>query len=148
MPYGTLRRRYEEDNWKKARDKAKQESSEKAAQATAEAAAANAVKLERARALLIDRILKAIEQMPDKSGTRLRQSQTDRQTGKQMSIDYDLSTLVLAFEKLSTGTTADFERQKQFTQENNTTLMGYADLFKRPARARTIEELEGGDGDV
>ena len=107
------------------------------------------MKLEKARALLIDKIVTALENMPKNGGTRVRQSQTDRETGKQMSVDYDLATLVTAFEKLSSGTTADFERQKQFAKENNTTLMGYADLFKRAARTRTIEEIEsGGDEDV
>lgn len=93
---------------------------------------------------MIDKILSAIEQMPKHGGTHTRQSQTDKETGKQMSIDYDLSALVSAFEKLTTGTTADIERQKRFVEENNTTLMGYADLFSRPARQRTIEELERG----
>lgn len=144
VPYGTLRRRYEDDHWKEARDKAKQEVSKKAIRETADAAAENAVKLQKARAMLIDRIIKALEQMPDKSGTRIRQSQFDKNTGKQLSVDYDLSTLVSAFEKLSSGSTADFERQKQFAEENNTVLMSYADLFKRPARSRTIEELESG----
>ena len=119
------------------------------AKKTADAAAENAAKLEKARSLLIDRILKAIEQMPEKGGTHIRQTQMDRNTGKQMSVDYDLSTLVHAFEKLSSGATADRERQKQFAKENNTTLMTYADLFSKAARTRTIEEIEsGGDGDV
>ena len=99
--------------------------------------------------MLIDRIIMAIERMPDNAGTHIRQSQLDKQTGKQLSVDYDLSTLVAAFEKLSTGTTADYERQKQFAEENNTVMIGYADLFKRAARQRTIEQIEsGGDGNV
>ena len=102
------------------------------------------MKLEKIRAMLIDKIQIAIEQMPNKSGTHIRQSSTDKESGRQISVDYDLSTLVAAFEKLSTGSTADFERQKQFANENNATLMSYADLFKRPARKRTLDELEGG----
>ena len=145
LSYGTVRKRYEEDGWKAAREKARQKASDAAIKKTADAAAANAAKLEKARALLIDKILKAIERMPEQSGTRIRQSQIDKNTGKQMSVDYDLAILVQAFEKLSNGATADFERQKQFASENNTTLMTYADLFKRPARTRTLEELEGGD---
>lgn len=151
VSYPTLRDRAQKEKWTDAREKARQKgvekASQKAAQKTADAAAANAVKLEKARALLIDKIIIALEQMPKNAGTHVRQSQTDRNTGKQMSIDYDLSALVSAFEKLSSGSTADFERQKQFAKENNTTLMGYADLFKRAARMRTIEEIEAG-GDV
>ena len=145
IAYGVVRKRYEQDGWKALREKANQKASETAIKKTADAAAANAVKLEKARALLIDKILKAIEKMPEQSGTRIRQSQIDKNTGKQMSVDYDLAILVQAFEKLSNGATADFERQKQFAAENNTTLMTYADLFKRPARTRTLEEIEGGE---
>lgn len=149
IPWPTLRDRAHDEKWAESRKNARIKSMKKAEEKTADAAAANAVKLEKARALLIDKIVKAIEQMPDKSGTHVRQSQTDRDTGKQLSVDYDLSVLVSAFEKLSSGTTADYERQKQFASENNTILMGYADLFKRPARARTIEQVEaGGDGNV
>ena len=102
------------------------------------------MKLEKARGLIIDHILRAIEMMPKNGGTRTRQSQTDKQTGKMMSIDYDLQTLINALEKLSNGSTADIERQKRFIEENNQTMMSYADLFSRPARRRTIEQLEGG----
>lgn len=148
----TLMKRARAEKWnalrKEAERKAVTKTQQEVAKRTADAAAANAVKLEKARALLIDKILKAIEQMPDKSGTRVRQSQMDKNTGKQMSVDYDLSVLVAAFEKLSSGSTADFERQKQFASENNTTLMSYAELFRRPARMRTIEEVEMGDDDV
>lgn len=149
----TLLQRANEEKWRKLRDEAAHKSVKKAqqevAKKTADAAAANAVKLEKARALLIDKIIIALEQMPKNAGTHVRHSQMDRNTGKQMSVDYDLSALVSAFEKLSSGSTADFERQKQFAKENNTTLMGYADLFKRAARMRTIEEIEaGGESNV
>ncbi|MBP5711036.1 MAG: hypothetical protein J6W84_08705 [Bacteroidales bacterium] len=130
---------------KEAADKSVKKAQQEVAKKTADAAAANAVKLEKARSMLIDRILIAIEQMPEKGGTRVRQSQLDKNTGKQMSVDYDLATLVQAFEKLSNGATADYERQKQFARENNTTMMTYADLFKRPARMRTIEEVTNTD---
>ena len=86
--------------------------------------------------------------IPKNGGTRVRQSQTDKQTGKQMSIDYDIQTLVNALEKLSNGSTADVERQSRYLEENNETMMTYADLFSRPARRRTIEELEAGDKNV
>lgn len=141
----TLMNRANKDGWKKDRDKAERKALARAQQKTAEVAASNAVKLERARTLLIDHIVRAIEGMPKNGGTHTRQSQTDKETGKQMSIDYDLQSLVSALEKLSTGTSADAERQKRFLDENNNTMMTYADLFSRPARKRTIEELEGDD---
>ena len=136
----------EKDKWTEAREEVSQKVVEKSAQKTASAAASNAVKLEKARALLIDHILIALERMPESAGTRLRSSKFDKEKAQQTTVDYDLSTLVSAFEKLSTGTTADYERQKQFAAENNTVMMGYADLFRRAARQRTIEEIEAGGG--
>ena len=136
------------EGWKKDRDKANSKSVAKSIQKTADAAAQNAVKLEKARGLLIDHILRAIEMMPKQGGTHTRQSQTDKSTGKQMTIDYDLQTMINALEKLSNGSTADIERQKRFIDENNSTMISYADLFSRPARRRTIEEIETGGKDV
>ena len=148
MSFGTLRGHAERENWSREREKARQKVSTKAAQRTADAAAQNAVKLEKARGLLIDHVLRAIEGMPKNGGTHTRQSQTDKQTGRQMTIDYDLSILISALEKLSSGSQADVEKQKRFLEENNITMMGYADLFSRPARKRTIESLESGASDV
>lgn len=147
LSYSTLRARADKEGWVKTREetvrKIGEKMAQKATQKTADAAAQNAVKLEKARGLLIDHVLRAIEGMPKNGGTHTRQSQTDKQTGRQMTIDYDLSTLIAALEKLSTGSTADIEKQKRFLEENNITMMGYKDLFSRPARTRTIESLEG-----
>ena len=147
ISYPTIRKRAETGGWVKDREKAERKSVAKATQKTADAAAENAVKLERARALLIDKIVKTLERMPDKSGTRARQTHTDKATGDQLTIDYDLTTLVSAFEKLSNGRTADMERQKRFAEENNSTLLTYADLFARPAPQRTIESIEEAGGE-
>lgn len=136
------------EKWKSQRDKAESKVITKSQQKVADAAAQNAVKLEKARGLLIDHVLRAIEGMPKNGGTHTRQSQTDKQTGRQMTIDYDLSILISALEKLSSGSQADVEKQKRFLEENNITMMGYADLFSRPARKRTIESLESGAADV
>lgn len=136
------------EKWKSQRDKAESKVITKSQQKVADAAAQNAVKLEKARGLLIDHVLRAIEGMPKNGGTHTRQSQTDKQTGRQMTIDYDLSILISALEKLSSGSQADVEKQKRFLEENNITMMGYADLFSRPARKRTIESLESGASDV
>ena len=148
VSFGTLRGHAEKENWAQEREKAKQKVSTKAAQKTAEAAAQNAVKLEKAREKLIDHLLRQIDSMPKNGGTHTRQSQTDKATGRQMTIDYDLQTMINALEKLSNGSTADIERQKRFMEENNAVMVTYADLFSRPARTRKIEELEAGGGDV
>ena len=147
IPYKTLEQRAQVEGWAKDRKKAQEKGAAKAVQKTADAAAENAVKLERARALLIDKIVKTLERMPEKSGTRARQTHTDKATGDQLTIDYDLTTLVSAFEKLSNGRTADMERQKRFAEENNSTLLTYADLFARPAPQRTIESIEEAGGE-
>lgn len=154
IPYPTLRDRAHEEKWTESRRNARIKSVKKAEDKTADAAAANAVKLEKARAMAIEWVIKSLEQMPKNGGTHVRQTQIDKATGRQMSIDFDLSALVVALEKLSNGQTADFERQKKFAAENNQTLMSYADLFKRPARTRKLEDIEatvdrsGGEGDV
>lgn len=139
----TLMKKANKEGWNDQRKEAVKKSTAKAQQRTADAAAQNAVKLEKVRGLLIDHVLRAIESMPKNGGTHTRQSQTDKQTGRQMTIDYDLSTLITALEKLSSGSTADVEKQKRFLEENNIVMMGYKDLFSRPARKRTIESLEG-----
>ena len=152
LAYSTLRARADKEGWTKTREETLRKIGEKAAQETikksADAAAQNAVKLEKARGLLIDHILRAIEGMPKNGGTHTRQSQTDKQSGRQMTIDYDIQPLINALEKLSNGSTADVERQKRFMEENNAVMTTYADLFSRPARTRTIEELKAGDSDV
>ena len=161
VSYNTLTKKANDEHWteqrKEAYEKAAKKTQDLVAKKTANAAASNAAKLEKARGLLIDKILSTLEQVPKNSGTHIRQSQMDRESGRQISIDYDLQTLVNALEKLSTGTTADLERQKQYSKENNTVMMTYADLFSRPARSRTIEEIESamdkvmqesGDADV
>lgn len=152
ISYGTLRARAEKEGWTKTREetvrKIDAKTAQKAAQKTADAAAQNAVKLEKAREKLIDHLLRQIESMPKNGGTHTRQSQTDKATGRQMTIDYDLQTMINALEKLSNGSTADIERQKRFMEENNAVMVTYADLFSRPARTRKIEELEAGGGDV
>ena len=57
------------------------------------------------------------------------------------------SFMIVTFEKLSNGRTADMERQKRFAEENNSTLMTYAELFSRPAPQRTIESIEEAGGE-
>ena len=146
VSFNTLSKRANDEKWAAQRKKAYENVTEKAQRKTADAKASNAVKLEMVRAELIDKLYKIVKQIPEKSGTHIRQSQTDKQTGKQLTVDYELAVLVTMFEKLSTGATADLERQKQFAEENNTTLMTYADLFRRVARTRTLEDIESGGG--
>ena len=152
VSFSTLKDRANRNAWAALRtetqNKAVQKAQQAAAKKTADAAAQNAVKLEKAREKLIDHLLRQIDSMPKNGGTHTRQSQTDKATGRQMTIDYDLQTMINALEKLSNGSTADIERQKRFMEENNAVMVTYADLFSRPARTRKIEELEAGGGDV
>ena len=115
----TLATRASEEGWKRDKEIAAQESRELAIQRTAERAAANSEKLEYARSLMIDRVLQALEKMPEGIGNRVRQSQKDEKTGKQMTVDYDILKLVSALEKLSNVSASSLSRQMDFEEEHD-----------------------------
>ena len=96
---GTLMLKANKEGWKKLRDDAESKAITRTKQKTADAVASNAVKLERAKGLAIDRLIKALEQMPEKSGTHSRQTITEG--GKRMTVDYDLIDIVVSLEKLT-----------------------------------------------
>ena len=105
ITYNTLRRRAESGEWTAEREKQERKSAAKAAQKTANAVASNAVKLERARGLAIDRLIRALEGMPEAGGTHTRQY---IQTGnKRMTVDYSLLDIVNAIEKLTRNDSTD-----------------------------------------
>lgn len=98
ITYPTLRSRAEADHWKEERDNQERRNLAEASQKVASAVATNAAKLEKAKGLAIDRLIKALEQMPESSGSHSRQSV---QSGsKRMTVDYDLYEIVSALEKL------------------------------------------------
>lgn len=99
ITYNTLRRRAESGEWAAEREKQERKSAAKAAQKTANAVASNAVKIERAKGMLIDRIIRAIEQMPVNGGTHSRQY--IQEGNKKLTVDYSLLDLITALEKLS-----------------------------------------------
>lgn len=96
---GSLMQKANAEKWKKLRDEALSKSIAKTQQKTADITASNAVKLEQAKGLLIDRLRKAIENMPDNGGTHSRQyiSKGD----KKLTVDYSLLDMVAALEKLT-----------------------------------------------
>jgi hypothetical protein len=79
-----------------ARDKAVT----KSIQRTADAAASNAAKLEKARGLAVDRILKILSEYPEEAGDELTEFGKGEH-GKKMSNRYSLLNLVTAIDKLS-----------------------------------------------
>lgn len=99
IPFPTLRDRAKNEEWAKQRDKVRDRAVTKTIEKTADAVVSNAVKLERAKGLAIDRLIKALEQMPEKSGTHSRQTITEG--GKRMTVDYDLIDIVVSLEKLT-----------------------------------------------
>ena len=99
IPFPTLRDRAKNEEWAKQRDKVRDRAVTKTIEKTANAVVSNAVKLERAKGLAIDRLIKALEQMPEKSGTHSRQ--TIQEGGKRMTVDYDLIDIVVSLEKLT-----------------------------------------------
>ena len=101
----TLTKKANAEKWEAQRKAAYNKGATKAQQKTADAAASNAVKLERARGLAIDRIIRALEGMPEAGGTHTRQYV---QTGnKRMTVDYDLLDIVNALEKLTRNDSTD-----------------------------------------
>lgn len=87
------------EKWAELRKATESKSTAKAQQKTADAVASNAVKLEQAKGLLIDRLKRAIEQMPLNGGTHVRQYIQDG--NKRLTIDYSIMDMITALEKLS-----------------------------------------------
>lgn len=115
----TIAVRASEEGWTKDREIAKQESRDLAIQKTADQIAENSARLEYARSLMIDKVVRALEQMPEGIGNRVRQSQKDAKTGKQMTVDYDILKLVSALEKLSNVSASSLSRQMEFKEETD-----------------------------
>ena len=99
VPFPTLRDRADRQEWAKERDKARDKAISEAVQKTVDKAASNAVLLEEARALAIKKIKKAIENIPENSGSHTRTF--IQKDGKRLTVDYDLLDLVTALEKLT-----------------------------------------------
>lgn len=95
----TLMKRASAEKWAELRKATESKSTAKAQQKTADAVASNAVKLEQAKGLLIDRLKRAIEQMPLNGGTHVRQYIQDG--NKRLTIDYSIMDMITALEKLS-----------------------------------------------
>lgn len=74
-------------------------------QKTADEIASNAAKYERAKGLAIDRLIRALERMPENGGSHSRQTITDG--GKRLTVDHDLLSIVSALEKLGANMTID-----------------------------------------
>jgi hypothetical protein len=95
----TLMKKAAAENWSKLKKETDSKSTAKAQQKKIAVTASNAVKLEQVKGLLIDRLRKAIESMPDNGGTHSRQyiSKGD----KKLTVDYSLLDMVAALEKLA-----------------------------------------------
>lgn len=98
VSYSTLRRRSEHEGWADARKEAGRIASAKAAQKIANTVADNASKLEKARGLLIDKMLQMIQNTPVVLGT----SQSFRKDGK--TVTFDFKAAVDALERLAAST--------------------------------------------
>lgn len=101
VSFGTLAQKANAEKWADLRSETYNKSIQKAVQKTAEETASNAVKLEQAKGMLIDRLKKAIEKMPENGGTHARQYIGDG--NKKLTVDYDLLAMVAALEKLTAG---------------------------------------------
>lgn len=107
----TLSDRASREGWVTERDKVRSEGASKAIQKTAKKIADNAVKLERARELAIEKLIFALENMPKITGSHSRQIISDGE--KKVVVDYDLLAIVSALEKLQRNDTfGDYEPVK------------------------------------
>ena len=95
----TLMKRANVEKWSKLKKQADSKSIEIAQQKTANAVASNAVLLEEAKTIAIKKIKKALEQMPENSGSHTRTF--IQKDGKRLTVDYDLLDLVTALEKMT-----------------------------------------------
>lgn len=107
VSFGTLAQRANAEKWAKQRNETYNKSITKAQQKKANETATNAVKLEQAKGLLIDKLKKAIETMPENSGTHARKYIGEG--NKKLTVDYDLLAMVTALEKLTAGDNKDME---------------------------------------
>lgn len=101
VSFNTLSKKANAEKWAQQREDTYNKSVIKAQQKKANETASNAVKLEQAKGLLIDKLKRAIEQMPESAGTHSRQY--IQKGDKKLTVDYDLMDMVTALEKLSGG---------------------------------------------
>lgn len=99
VSFNTLKQKANVEKWADLRNDTYNKSTKKAQQKAADVVASNAVKIERAKGMLIDRIIRAIEQMPMNGGTHSRQY--IQEGNKKLTVDYSLLDLITALEKLS-----------------------------------------------
>lgn len=91
--------------WKAMRDESLSKALAKTKQKAADEIASNAAKYEHARGLAFDRLIRALERMPESGGSHSRQTITDG--GKRITVDHDLLSIVSALEKLGANMTID-----------------------------------------
>lgn len=101
VSFRTLSSRAISEGWAADRERARNSGVTKAVQRTASEIAANAAKFERARGLMLDHLIAALEQMPKNGGSHSRQMITDG--GKRLTVDHDLLAMMTILEKLSNG---------------------------------------------
>ena len=107
VSFNTLSKKANAEKWAQQREETYNKSAAKAQQKKANETASNAVKLEQAKGLLIDKLKKAIETMPENGGTHARKYIGDG--SKKLTVDYDLLAMVTALEKLTAGDSKDME---------------------------------------
>lgn len=90
----TLIKRANNEGWANQRDGLYNEVTTRVQQKTADEIASNAAKYEHAKGLAIDRLIRALERMPENGGSHSRQTITDG--GKRLTVDHDLLSIVSA----------------------------------------------------
>lgn len=93
VSYSTLAKKADREEWNGLRNHTGIKVESKLVQKTADTAADNATQLQRAYGLILKRVNRLLENMPE-DGTKIRK------TKKGEMVEYDLATLLLALEKL------------------------------------------------
>ena len=103
----TVMKKAAAESWSKLKAETYSKSIAKAQQEASAVISSNAVKLEQAKGLLIDQLIKAIESMPENGGTHARRYIGDG--NKKVTVDYDLLAMVAALEKLTADGKGDVD---------------------------------------
>ena len=93
ISFNTLKDRANAGKWNQQREQAHNKITTKTQQKIVDSAADNATQLQRAYGLILKRVNRLLENMPE-DGTKIRK------TNKGEMVEYDLATLLLALEKL------------------------------------------------
>lgn len=107
IPFGTLQKQARLKKWNDARKKAEEKAVEKVTQKTAEAVADNAVLIERVKTGLLQRLVKMVEEYPEKNAAEIKKKENGAYLTYRIK---DVAAILSVLEdKTEKGKSADIE---------------------------------------